>query len=182
MTAELKGLDALVAEALNRKIVPSKRNERTETEKPAPSEAIKPDDPTPPADGPTLEPTEPTDATSVDVTKPPALSIAFAVNGVHCIVTVHVQQGGVVTLPPEPRRTPQTGTKVKGVRGAADEAAAAPEPPSHPLDGMDAGLVPAIPTRWNCPEHGSHTVKTSRVTKRIYLVCGNPDCDKMAPA
>jgi len=177
------GLDALVEEAMGRKLIPQRG------EPPVP---LKEDGPVEVVPGKVA----------------PDLSLAFAVNGVKVIVTVHVEAGAVITTPSAPRKATQSAPKVKGIRGASQEENAAPEQPVRPTE-EEVGFptkenlpegweydetVGARPISvsvqpeagqtesgaWKCPVHGTSEVKVGAKTGRTRIVCGQ--CDQMAPA
>jgi hypothetical protein len=120
----------------------------------------------------------------------PAATFAFAVNGVKCLVTVHVGAGAEVTLPSQPARRPTTGPKVRGVRGASEtkepeeKAFDATEPIGDnnlPEGWVSDPVVGATPGGWVCPVHGEVVERTSPRTGRSYLICPTEDCGRLAP-
>jgi hypothetical protein len=195
----MSGLDDLVAEAMQRKLIVSPT--KVQKEPPAaPTGAIHrfaaeggeqvADDsitPAPPV------PSKERAPDSVDIRRgreTPDASFAFTVNGVKCVVTIHVEPGATLALSDNTKtakKAPSGGVKVKGIRGATPEVAEAPEPfiegrgissDNLPEGWVNDPVVGATPG-WTCPDHGLREERTSQITGRQYIVC--PTCGKLAP-
>lgn len=179
------GLDALVDEAMGRKLLPTQAEALVLAQSadgkpiavvPAEEVANLTKEPKPSPSSPLREVIPPT----------PDASFPFMVNGVKCLITIHVEAGAKVTVPSARAGATQSGPKVKGVRGRTEEVEAVSVAPVGAEGEKDPTWIehPAVgltKVGWLCPEHGTVEFKKSTITGREYLKCAEPGCGQVAP-